>query len=75
VGNIQYPIPDHLFLEYPTLTVVPQKVQPTIIIHPFIPNQYFPKILQIWNFFESFWDEIDGPDFSKEELFVALSYH
>ena len=29
----------------------------------------------IWNFFESFYDEIDGPDFSKEELYVALSYN
>lgn len=28
----------------------------------------------IQNFFESFYDEIDGPDFSKEELYIAMSY-
>ena len=42
--------------------------------HPYIPHALFAKVLRVWNFFESFWDEIYGPEFSKEELFISLSY-
>ena len=51
------------------------KIEDRIKYHAFIPKEILFDILQLWNFFESFYDEIDGPDFSKEELYAALSYN
>ena len=43
-------------------------IEDRIKYHAFIPKEILFDILQLWNFFESFYDEIDGPDFSKEDL-------
>jgi hypothetical protein len=73
--KIMYPIEDSLFEKYPLVLAdkdhsrpkPPPKVE-------FIPPQFLGDILKISHFFQKFDELIDGPEFSKEELYVCMMY-
>jgi len=74
-NRVKYPIEDTLFDKFPELLKDKDYSKPKPPAKTdFIPPQFLGDILKISHFFEKFDELIDGPEFSKEELYVAIMY-